>query len=68
MAHIRTALEAGRLAYSPAEAANSIGVARQTIYNLMQRGELRSVKIGRSRRIPASEVERLASEGTRGAS
>jgi excisionase family DNA binding protein len=40
-----------RLAYSPDEIAELTGCSRQHIYNLMSRGELRSVKLGRSRRI-----------------
>lgn len=51
-----------RLAYSPAEAAEALGVCRQTIHNLIVRGEIRSVKIGRSRRIPAAELVRLLGE------
>lgn len=51
-----------RLAFTPAEAAESLGVCRAHIYNLITRGELRAVKIGRSTRIPASELERLLAE------
>jgi excisionase family DNA binding protein len=32
-------------------------VARSTVYELMRRGELRSVKIGKSRRVPSSAVD-----------
>jgi excisionase family DNA binding protein len=53
-----------RLAYRFPEAAAALGVSRAHLYNLAQRGELRTVKIGSSRRIPRSEVERLA--GLRG--
>lgn len=49
----------GRVAYSPAEAAEALGLCRATIYNLINAGELRSVVIGRSRRIPAAELDRL---------
>lgn len=49
-----------RFAYSPAEAASKIGVSRKHIYELMTRGELHSVLIGRCRRIPRTELERLA--------
>ena len=51
-----------RLAYAPAEAAKTLGVCRAHIYNLISRGELRAVKIGRSTRIPASELQRLLGE------
>lgn len=50
-----------RLAYSPDEAAAALGVTRQHIYALMARGQLRSVKLGRSRRIPADALEALVS-------
>lgn len=48
-----------RLAYSPAEFAEAIGVTRQHIHNLINRGDLRAVKVGRCTRIPASEAVRL---------
>ena len=51
-----------RLAYTPAEVAAAIGVTRQTIHNLIGRGELRAVKVGRCTRIPASEARRLAGD------
>ncbi len=53
-----------RLAYSPGEAAEALGVSRQHIYNLMNAGQLRSVSFGRSRRIAASELERVLNGGT----
>lgn len=48
-----------RHAYTPAEAATALGLCRASIYNLMARGELRYVKLGRSTRIPAAELDRL---------
>jgi len=48
-----------RLAYSPTEFAEAIGVTRQHVHNLIARGDLRSVKVGRCTRIPASEATRL---------
>lgn len=52
-----------RYAYSPAEAAEALGISRATIYNLLARGEIKSTTIGRSRRIPCTELERLAGIG-----
>ena len=49
-----------RYALSPAEAARALGVSRKHIYALMSRGELRSTLIGTCRRIPITEIERLA--------
>lgn len=40
-----------RLLLRPEEAAELTGVGRTTIYEAMRRGELRSIKIGKSRRI-----------------
>jgi excisionase family DNA binding protein len=37
-----------------------LGVTRQFLYLLMKRGELASVTIGRCRRIPITEVHRIA--------
>lgn len=39
------------LAYKPDQAAEQIGCSRAFIYRLMERGDLPSVKIGKSRRI-----------------
>jgi excisionase family DNA binding protein len=41
------------------------GISRSTLYRLIQAGHIRPVKIGRRLMIPASEIERLAVEGTR---
>ncbi len=39
------------------EAANVLGISRTAIYLLLQRGEIPSVKIGRSRRIKRKDIE-----------
>ncbi len=44
---------AGKLLVTPAEAATALGISRTRVYELMASGQLASVKIGRSRRIPA---------------
>ena len=52
-----------RLLHTDMEAAELLNQSRATIWKLMKAGELASVKIGRSRRIPAAAlrdfVERL---------
>lgn len=48
-----------RLAHSPAETAELLGVSRMTVYRLMETGELRSQKIGRSRRILRSSIDEM---------
>ncbi len=46
-----------RLLFTPEHAADKLDVGRTTVYALMASGELRSVKIGRSRRVPAAALE-----------
>lgn len=50
-----------RLAYSPTEVAEAFGCTRQHIHNMLARGELKSIKLGRKRLIPAEVVEQLLS-------
>lgn len=40
-------------------AARMLSLSRSTLYNLMDRGELAYVRIGRARRIPPAEIDRL---------
>lgn len=44
------------------EAALMLTLSRSMVYSLMERGALAYVKIGRTRRIPVQEVERLVRE------
>ena len=41
------------------EAAASLGVCERTVWGLVRDGSLRAVRIGRSVRIPVSELERF---------
>jgi excisionase family DNA binding protein len=56
------------LLLTPEEAARRLSVGRTTIYALMRRGELGSVAVGRSRRIPTRSlqqyVDRLVEHST----
>lgn len=56
--------EAKPLLYSPNSAARALDISRTKIYDLMKMGALGWVQIGADRRIRASELERLAAEGT----
>lgn len=44
---------------TPAEAATVLRVGRSTVYELMGRGRLESVTIGRSRRVPVEALDRF---------
>lgn len=50
------------LAVSPRRAATYLGVGHDAIYQLLNQGRLRSVKLGRRRLIPLSELERFLAE------
>lgn len=45
-----------RLMYPPKEAAEQLGVGLTTVRTLIMSGELRSVKVGRARRVPADAL------------
>jgi excisionase family DNA binding protein len=45
-----------KLLLSPTEAAELLGVGRSTVYELLNAGDVESVRIGRSRRIPYAAV------------
>jgi excisionase family DNA binding protein len=49
------------------EVSDYLGVARSTLYRLMDSGELAYAKIGRSRRIPLAAARKLAADSLRGA-
>jgi len=51
--------KAERIAYTIPEAAEALGVSRAHVYNLIREGRLRSVKFGRSRRIPATALAEM---------
>jgi putative molybdopterin biosynthesis protein len=42
--------------YTPAEVADYLHVSRGTIYSLLSRGEINSLKIGRNRRFTAENI------------
>jgi len=48
------------LLYKPEDAAATLGIGRATLYELLARGEITSIKIGRSRRIPSAALEDYA--------
>jgi excisionase family DNA binding protein len=46
----------GRVLLRPEEVAEVLSIGRSTVFQLMRAGELRSVKIGKSRRVPVDAV------------
>ncbi len=46
-----------RMAFRITEVGETLGIGRTLAYRLVLRGELPSIKIGRSRRVPAAAVE-----------
>jgi excisionase family DNA binding protein len=59
----------GCLLYTPVEAAQALRISRSSLYVLLANGLISSVRIGSSRRIPASAlaafVDRLAEQSAR---
>lgn len=52
----------GRKCVRPAEAAELLGVCRDTVYVLLRSGRLRSIKAGRARLIPITAIDEFLSE------
>jgi excisionase family DNA binding protein len=48
------------------QVAETLAVSPRTVWSLLQKDEIRSVSVGRSRRIPASELERYISQALTG--
>jgi excisionase family DNA binding protein len=46
-----------RLLLRPEEGADAIGVSRARMYELLAQGAIRSIKVGRARRIPLVELQ-----------
>ena len=52
-----------RLAYRPDEAAELAGISRDTLYELIAAGKLKTVKIGRCRVITAKVLNAMLENG-----
>jgi len=50
------------LVLTPNQSAEAIGVSRSKIYELLRSGELRSIKIGRSRRVPIEDLNQFIAD------
>lgn len=51
-----------RMLLTVPEAAIRLGIGRSFLYDLVMRGEIQSVKLGRARRIPVDALERFIGE------
>lgn len=56
-----------KLLLSPEEAAETLGVCRSRLYDLIRKRELVSITIGRSRRIPAAALREYVEKLTQDA-
>jgi excisionase family DNA binding protein len=61
------AVNVDELLCTPVEAAHALGMSRSTIYLLMESGDVPSVRIGASRRIPAEGLRRYVARLAAGA-
>jgi excisionase family DNA binding protein len=57
-----TTVELGRVLLRPEEVATALGIGRTAVFELIRTGELRSVKIGKSRRIPTDAVHEYVAD------
>ena len=57
----------GRLAVTYGEAAKSLGVCERAVWQLVKDGELRAVRIGRSVRIPVTELNQFVTDRSQSA-
>jgi excisionase family DNA binding protein len=49
-------IDLSRVLLRPEDVARALSIGRSTVFSLMRSGELRSVKIGKSRRVPVDAV------------
>ncbi len=48
-----------KLAFSPSDAAKTLGIGRSTLFSLLARGEIRALKLGTRTLISAAEIQRF---------
>lgn len=52
-----------RLAYDTKELGAALGISERTVRELIAEGKIKAISIGRLRRVPYAEVERILQEG-----
>lgn len=50
---------------TPTEVAEALRITRQTVYSLIEAGDIEARRIGGQWRIPASELDRMLTDGTK---
>jgi len=55
-----------KMLYTPSQTAEMLGISRSQVYLLMNKGELDSIHIGRSRRIAMSHVDKFLNSISKG--
>lgn len=51
-----------KLLFTVSEAAERLGLGRTLVYSLVLRGDIKSVRVGRCRRVPAQALEAFVRE------
>ena len=67
MSRAQAAKNTGRMALTYHEAAERLALCERTVWGLVRCGKLKAARIGRSVRIPVSEIERFLSESVQAA-
>lgn len=49
-----------KLTYKLSEVADLLSVSYSTIYRMVERGDIKTIKVSTVRRVPLAEVERIA--------
>jgi excisionase family DNA binding protein len=62
-----TGLDRPRVLYRIDEAAELLSVSKSRVYELVRSGQLRTVKVGKSHRVPARSLDEYVSRLLRGA-
>ena len=53
-----------KMAFSPQEAASTLGLCLNSVYKMLRRGQLKGVRVDRKILIPRSEIEALLHPGS----
>ncbi len=59
---MKTNSDGAKRAYSIDETAHQLSIGRNSVYNLINAGELKSLRIGARRVIPVDEITRLLNQ------